>query len=104
MFAADPRLERSNLHDSCVEELGARAMDGTPMEPHTSHTSMSDPERADSSYRVERAVEVARQERDAALALVDAVLESVPAAFALFDRDFRLTRLNAAMEAFLRTP
>jgi signal transduction histidine kinase/ActR/RegA family two-component response regulator len=53
---------------------------------------------------VEHVVEVALRERDAALALVDAVLESVPAAFALFDRDFRLTRLNAAMEAFMRTP
>ena len=74
------------------------------MEPHTSQTSMPDPERADSSYRLERAAELARQERDAALALVDAVLESVPAAFALFDRDFRLVRLNAAMEAFFRSP
>ncbi len=64
-------------------------------------------ERGESSLRLERMerlAEGAALERDAALGLVDAVLESVPAAFALFDRTFRVTRVNAAMASFIGGP
>ena len=77
------------------------------MDPQAPSAEPPDTNRENTAARVDRAEEAAQgaiREKDDALALLDAVLESAPVGLALHDRELRIVRMNAMMAAFVGRP